>query len=299
MLEQLWFGEDDPEKARDEASASVAAATVLTTGLKPFPVFAARAITLLSSPGFSVKDVRGLIERDQSIAARVLRTASSAAFRQRTPPTDLSDVIRRLGSKEVQAIIASVATMEIFCDETGLSARVRQHSAATAALARTLANGQPSFAAEAFLCGLMHDIGKLMILQTGAAPYGDDGAAIEAPDASHVTEREALRYDHALLGAFVLGEWGFGEPITTAVALHHQQSRANQVSAKVGTLVAYIRLADKLEYVLRTYDGGELRPLCTALAADPSAQQLGLDARYLETEWMELVRARREMLGVR
>jgi putative nucleotidyltransferase with HDIG domain len=298
MLEKLWFGEDDPAQAREEASASVAAATVLTTGLKPFPVFAARAITLLSSPGFTVKEVRGLIERDQSIAARVLRTAASAAFRQRTPPADLSDVIRRLGSKEVQAIIASVATMEIFCDETGLSARVRQHSAATAAIARTLAHGQ-ALAAEAFLCGLMHDIGKLMILQTGAAPYGESGEAIESPDVAHVTEREALRYDHALLGAFVLGEWGFGEPITTAVALHHQLVRANQVSAKVGTLVAFIRLADRIEYVLRGYDGGELGQLCETLAADPAAQQLGIDARHLESEWMELVRARRDMLGVR
>lgn len=299
MLEQLWFGEDDPEKARDEASASVAAATVLTTGLKPFPVFAARAITLLSSPGFAIKEVRGLIERDQTIAARVVRTAASAAFRQRTPPADLDDVIRRLGSKEVQAIIASVATMEIFCDETGLSARVRQHSAATAAIARTLAHGQPAHAAEAFLCGLMHDIGKLMILQTGAAPYGDHGEAIESPDVSHVTEREALRYDHALLGAFVLGEWGFGEPITTAVALHHQLVRANQASQKVGTLVAFVRLADRIEYLLRTYDAEPLGPLCETLAADPAAQQLGIDAKHLEAEWIELVRARRDMLGVR
>jgi putative nucleotidyltransferase with HDIG domain len=298
MLEQLWFGEDDADKARDEASASVAAATVRTTGLKPFPVFAARAITLLANPGFNVKEVRGLIERDQSIAARVLRTAASAAFRQRTPPADLSDVIRRLGSKEVQAIIASVATMEIFCDETGLSARVRQHSAATAAIARALAHGT-SLAAEAFLCGLMHDIGKLMILQTGAAPYGDEGEAIEAPDVAHVSEREALRYDHSLLGAHVLGEWGFGEPITTVVALHHQPMKALHVSKRVDELVAFVRVADRIEYLLRSYDGGELEPICEALAADASALRLGLDARHLQNEWMELVKARREMLGVR
>jgi HD-like signal output (HDOD) protein len=97
--------------------------------------------------------------------------------------------------------------MEVFCDETGLSAKVRQHSAAVAAIARTLAHGRP-LAAEVFLCGLMHDIGKLMILQT-------------------VARR------------------------------------------------------------------------CATLAEDPSAMRVGIEARQLEAEWMELVRARREMLGMR
>ena len=145
----------------------------------------------------------------------------------------------------------------------------------------------------------MHDIGKLMILQTGAAPYGDEGEAIDAPDVSHVSEREALRYDHSLLGAHVLGEWGFGEPITTVVALHHQPMKALHVSKRVDELVAYVRVADKIEYLLRTYDGGELEPICEALAQDASAQRLGLHASHLQNEWMELVKARREMLGVR
>jgi putative nucleotidyltransferase with HDIG domain len=298
MLEQLWFGEDDPVRAREEASESVAAAAVLTTGLKPFPVFAARAITLLAEPSFNAREVRALIERDQTIASRVMHTAGSAAFRQRTPIPDLGEAMRRLGSKELQAIIAAVATMEIFCDETGLSAKVRQHSSATAAIARLLAHGT-QVAAEAFLCGLMHDIGKLMILQTDFAPYGEDGAELDAPDAAHACEREALRYDHALLGAFVLGEWGFGEPITTVVALHHQPVRAAQVGKRVDDLVSYVRLADRIEYVLRHYDGEPLRPICEALAADAAAARLGVDARSLESEWMELVKARREMLSLR
>ncbi len=299
MLEELWFGEDDSDRARRQAGESVAAAMVLTTGLKPFPVFAARALALLANPDFEVRAVRQLIERDQNIAAKVFRTARSAAFRPKAPLAHIGDVINRLGSREIQAVIASVACMELFGDETGLGAKVRDHAAATGALARTLARGRPN-ATDAFLCGLMHDIGKQMILQTEAPPYvGEHEGVLDAPDAAHVVEREALGYDHALLGAFVLGEWGFGDPITTTVAIHHQPMRARAAGPIVAELVAFVRLADRIEYVLRSYQGGEARACCEQLATDPSAEQLGMDAQHLESEWTELVKARQEMRSAR
>jgi putative nucleotidyltransferase with HDIG domain len=306
MLEKLWFGEDDHDDARRLAGQSVAAATAVATGLKPFPVFAARAISLLANPSFDANEVRSLIEREQAIATRVLRTATSAAFRGRTTLTNLKDVITRLGSREVQAVIASVATMDLFEDVMGYGHRVRQHGVGVAAIARVLARGRPC-APEAFLCGLMHDVGKLLILQAGSSPYEYvEVVDIDAAEATHALERRSLNYDHALLGAFVLGEWGFSEQVSQAVALHHQPMRAEMAGETVADLVAFVRLADRVEYLLR-HDGAasaespreDVPTIAARLASDPSAERLDLGAKDLVAVWPELARARQEMMSLR
>src|SRR4051794_34894897 len=151
-------GEEDPRGplATTQAAATLAA----SVRLKPFPASAARAVALLSHTSYDLKEVCALVERDPAIAAGVLRVAAGVAFRARMPPRSLAEVVTRLGSRETQAAIISVAALDLFVDSTGLGERLRQHTSATGAIARALARGGP-LETEAFLAGLLHDIGKL------------------------------------------------------------------------------------------------------------------------------------------
>jgi HD-like signal output (HDOD) protein len=75
-------------------------------------------------------------------------------------------------------------------------------------------------AEEAFLAGILHDVGKL-ILATRLANGGIDSTSTRAEDLAQI------RNHHAEVGAYLLGLWGFPTPIVEAVAFHHLPSQAS------------------------------------------------------------------------
>src|SRR5450432_3815427 len=85
IREELWFGDEDPARTAEQASRSLAAAAGWVAGLKPFPVVAARVMTLLADPDTPVAKVRRAIEQDPALTARLLRVANSALYRAAVP----------------------------------------------------------------------------------------------------------------------------------------------------------------------------------------------------------------------
>jgi putative nucleotidyltransferase with HDIG domain len=153
----------------------------------------------------------------------------------------------------VREVVASVATLGMFPDAGGLGKKIRDHCAATAAIVQYLARDfSPKFTDGMFLAGLMHDIGKMLLIESQELVYstGNLEETLE-PDRIHVDERKMLGYDHAVLGGHVLTAWKIPEPIPKIVAWHHQPSRAMDVP-KLGPMVSMLRIADGLDFHLRT-----------------------------------------------
>ncbi|MCB1185517.1 HDOD domain-containing protein, partial [bacterium] len=162
------------------------------------------------------------------LAGKLLRVANTPMFRPRQPYTSLEQAIVRLGTKTVQELVAGIATMGLFADVGGIGERIRDHSAGVAAIARVLGTEwRFRGVGRAFLAGLMHDLGKLLILQTGELDYSTlSPAQLETPDEVHLCERVTLGFDHAVLGAHVLSLWNLPPDLTRIVAWHHQPGRA-------------------------------------------------------------------------
>jgi HD-like signal output (HDOD) protein len=124
--------------------------------------------------------------------------------------------------------------------------------------------------------GLLHDIGKLLIMQTRHQSYAElVAAAAGVPDELHLQEREFLGYDHAVLGGHVLAKWGLPYPVPKIVAWHHQPARAYQEGGPVAVLVAVLRIADVIDTLVssdKPTDGAALK----RLAAGPDAIRGGI-----------------------
>jgi len=117
--------------------------------------------------------------------------------------------------------------------------RLWQHSLDTAAAARTIALYEklsPAQAEEAFLAGMLHDVGKVVFATRAAAAKGDPVASVEETTAQ-------MEAHHAEVGAYLLGLWGFPNSIVEAVAFHHAPS---QTAADGLSLPALIHIADRL-----------------------------------------------------
>ena len=117
IREDLWFGDDDPQRTVQEASKSLAAAAALVAGLKPFPVVAQRVMTLLANPDTPVVKVRKAIEQDPALTARLLRVANSALYSPAIACRSVEDAVMRLGSaRRDRDRHQAVATLGMFAD---------------------------------------------------------------------------------------------------------------------------------------------------------------------------------------
>lgn len=276
----------------------MAAALARATGLKPFPAAAQKAIGLLNDPDTPLSKLRDALEKDPAIASGLLRVANSAAYRARSTLRSVEEAIQRLGSRHVLEIVTSVAAMGMFKDAKGVGLQVRDHCARVGAMTRVLASEWHQKTADSpFLCGLLHDLGKLLLLQVSGIDYKKlDPKVLTCADEAFVHERALLGYDHAVLGGHVLDAWKLPTTVAEVVAWHHQPGRAFEHGGELGLGVALVRLANRIDYQLVRQP--ELDEAFIAeLMQDGSVSYTGYSETVLRAMWPKLREAAQQMLG--
>ncbi|HEX4340084.1 MAG TPA: HDOD domain-containing protein [Polyangiaceae bacterium] len=281
--------------ARDSFACSVARLSLL----KPFSNAVREALTLLSNSDTAPAKVAAVLAADPSITVATLRIANSAMYRRGAPCDSLKDAVVRLGAGTIRDIITGISLLGAFTESDRVANATRQHLAGAAAIARILAGAvAPRLSNVAFLAGLTHDIGKLLLLQSGEFSYDTQSREVlEAGSRVHVLENDALGYDHAILGGLALGIWELPRIVADAVGFHHEPIRAHVAGGDIAQLTSLVVLASELEH------HQSLSPHFTSLVereleAHPEAEQLGLRPNAVEEIWVELVQARAEMAAL-
>lgn len=164
-----------------------------------------------------------------------------------------------------------------------------RHCLATAIAAEMIAGVTPGIdPPEAYVCGLLHDLGKLALWQV--LPKSCRRVLQAARDANANIadfEREILGLDHAVIGRRLAEMWRLPAAVQQAIWLHHQPPASLPESVTNRRLVAAIRLADALAYEARLGSGGNF-----ALAGHGAelAQSLGLTTQAVEQIQLQLPR---------
>jgi putative nucleotidyltransferase with HDIG domain len=293
-LEELWFGEDDANAITAQAAASFAAVLADLEGLRPFSDVARRVLEYVANPNFEVARLQGIMEQDPALATKVLRLANSAAFRGREACASIGQAIMVLGSRTLSEVATSLSMMSMFSDLSGVGRLVRDHCVSTAALVRALALHRANAGPNCYIVGLLHDFGKLLLIQAQPATYLKiHGHEIADADIIHLREREVLGFDHAVLGAHILKKWALPDPIPKIVAWHHQPSRALAAGGDVALYVALVRLAEKVDRILRL-DALPSAKETEQIVATTECEYLGFRARDLDKIWDELRAVKQE-----
>ncbi|MDX2053338.1 MAG: HDOD domain-containing protein [Polyangiaceae bacterium] len=299
IREDLWFGDADPNRTELSAAKSMAAATGKALGLKPFPVVAQKVLSLLSNPDTHTSKITDAIEKDPGLTVKLLQVTNSVMYRGATDITNISDAVVRLGRKTVMELVAGVAAMGMFSDTQGSGLTIRNHCARVAAIGRVLSTEWKYKKVDSiFISGLLHDVGKLLMMQVGDIDYNKlDQTAVHTPDEIHLHERAQLGFDHAVLGAHVLVAWKIPDSIASIVALHHQPGRAYAGDPEKGLPVALLRLADKIEYQL-LQDTALDDAFARAVAADDAATYAEYSADMLVAMWPKFVESTAEIVSI-
>ena len=187
------------------------------------PVFNAtayRAIEMLNNENTNLGDVESLVAADQTLAGHIVNAANSALLRSTTRLKSVRKAVVRIGVAPARQIIWAAAMRQLF--EAKHSRSLWNHSLEVAEAAVNIARRSGLMDCEqAFLAGLMHDIGKLVILNLPAAPLVRQERLTHSGCPDLIVERVLLGEDHAVIGARALRHWRFAESIAAAVEHHH------------------------------------------------------------------------------
>lgn len=178
----------------------------------------------LNGDDVSLSKVAHLISEDFILSAKVLQLVNSAFFGLANDIVDLDNAISLLGANTIKSLIIFLKLTEYISipnNETFDFEMLINHSIKVAKAAQTIyqfENESPSDAKEAYMAGLLHDIGKLVLLKYPL--YVEH--CIEHGSSTYAKENEKLGISHAEVGAYLLGLWNLPDRIVNAVASHHK-----------------------------------------------------------------------------
>jgi HD-like signal output (HDOD) protein/ActR/RegA family two-component response regulator len=215
--------------------------------LPPAPATYLRLTHLLGEPGAGLSQIAGVVAEDGAIAAKLLQLVHSAFFGISHPVTDMTAAIQILGIRTVRALVLGYEVIQCLAgdvDPAGFSlTSPQQHALQVAALARRMARA--GLEESAFLAGLLHDAGKLVLATRCAPTFAADQRLAAAEGLPlHVIEQQRRGYTHAQVGAYLFGLWGLPGGVVKAVANHHAPTARGPAGEP--DVAGIIHLADAL-----------------------------------------------------
>lgn len=217
--------------------------------LPSVPAVYAALETAIMRPDSTLASIAAIVERDSALCAKVLQIVNSSFFGLPRQATRIEHAVNYLGVNVLRAVvlsheIANSAGTDV--PSVGFSIQVHQmHSLLTAQLARTIAREEVrAIADDAFMAGMLHDIGELLLAVRAPALWQQVQAEARLAGVSvDAVEIRRGGASHASVGAYLLGLWGMPLHIVEAVAHHHTPSSV--VDGTMDVLTA-VHVADAL-----------------------------------------------------
>lgn len=208
--------------------------------LPSIPAVYAELVQVLRSDDASPQAVGAIMARDMGMTAKVLQLVNSAFFGVRREITSPLEAVVYLGMETVQSLVFTVSAFSQFRLPSPCSFSVQdlhRHSLAVGTLARGIAKSMhlpPASVDHTFVGGLLHDIGKLVLVSSYPEQYQSAiERAREGAIAVNESEHNIFGTSHGEIGAYLLWLWGLPDPVTDILALHHYPSRDTQVAPAV------------------------------------------------------------------
>ena len=197
----------------------------------------ARALDMAGRPDCDLRKLSGVVRHDASLVAHVMRVVNTPAYAAATKLVSLDQAIGRLGFVTIKQILLVVASQAKVFRCASFEAEVRAtfaHCLATALFAQEIAKHRKRLGDEAFMAGLLHDIGRPILLQALVDLHREERMTLEPANVW-----PSVSAAHARVGGALADRWSLPPRVAEAVRRHH--SPDNELSHMVA-------LADRLAH---------------------------------------------------
>ena len=250
----------DPVSQADTSKINMRQQIEKITNLPPMPTMAQKIIQLNTNPYAHAEDLAKLVEKDPSLSAQIIRYAQSPFYGYQGKIASVRQAISRvLGYDLVMNIALGIAATRPFKNTPhgplGLHAFWR-HATYTATLAQGLCNAMPRKirprAGTAYLCGLLHNFGYLLLGYLFPKEFAILNNAVRENPQTPVTELEMqlLGATHMEIGSWLMQAWNMPPEIIIAISEHHNPKYA-------GPHAEYSQLVMLADILLKSHDIGE------------------------------------------
>jgi HD-like signal output (HDOD) protein/GGDEF domain-containing protein len=233
--------------------------------LYSLPAVAAEVLRITSEPRIDARALKECLERDPALATRLLRVVNSSLFGLSRQVTDLGQALALIGIRPLKMLVLGFSLpKELF---SGLEADVLSHywrrTLIKAIAARELAERQFHVAGdEAFIAGLVQDIGVLALIQQLGPSYQKFLVQVRQLGGNLLDrELETLGFDHMVLSSRLLQHWGLPTGLCAAVATPPDETRIAALDDCERRLPQILHLADLLARLIEQPYGSALHDL--------------------------------------
>lgn len=215
---------------RQRAQAAVQLIEEVVGTLPVFPAIALQAMQIASDPMSAGQKLEETVNSDAVLAGEILKAANSPVYSAASPITSIRQAVLLIGFGEACRVIAASLFRPMF--QAAALRPLWNHTLEVARLtescARLSGKGDPE---EAFLAGLMHDVGRLAMLKTPPEINARVKAITDLGCEPLFAETMVFGFDHCAAGAQVLRAWEIPQSIVEAVACHHAPEKSESVLA--------------------------------------------------------------------
>lgn len=221
--------------------------------LPALPSLYQQLVNELQNPNASLKHIGEIISKDIGMTAKILQMVNSAFFGLRRSISNPSDAAMLLGLDTIMSLVLSLQVFSSFSDPKFpefSTERLWEHSTevgmAAKSFAKAMQKDSAKLADEAMTAGLLHDVGKLILMASRTDDYRKV-INMTRHDNIALTEAEIFIFGatHSEVGAYLLGVWGLPDSIVEAVAFHHNPQRSPTHSFSTLTTVYAANLLQK------------------------------------------------------
>lgn len=238
------------EKTQKDLSVVSQEFVDLIDELPQFPDTIIKVNRLINDPNSKMSEIAMLISSDVSLTTDLLKLVNSAAFALATPCHSIADAVKLIGLRGIKNMLLSIGSVNSLKAISGDKKSIWSHSYEVAFysynLARNFCAGNVAVIEDSYVCGLLHDMGKL-VFEAAHPSYIEKIKKICAQKGipAEVFEKLIAGVNHGEVGAMVAEKWNFPEVIVSVIRHHHEPDLAPEATKK---LTSIVYLADMIAH---------------------------------------------------
>ena len=231
------------EKTRKDLSVVSHEFVQIIDNLPQFPDNIVKIQRLLDDPNSKMQEIASLISSDVSLATDLLKLVNSAAYALSAPCRSINEAVKLVGIRGIKNMLISVATIEsLDAKEKAHHKELWDHSYRVAfyayELARNFCAHERIVVEDAYVCGLLHDMGKLIYEKAHPETTEKMKSICEQKNISNdIFEKLMAGVNHGEIGALIAEKWNFPEVIAEVIRHHHDPENAKEEYRKTATLI--------------------------------------------------------------
>ncbi len=200
-------------------------------GLPTFPKHILELQRLCHDPDSSITEIANKIMIDPALTSDVMKLSNSAGFITSKRVENVNEAVMTIGLKNLNAILMASSARQILDKRFSKFEQIWNHCNKTAFYARLLANKfrLPKIVESVFLAGLLHDLGKIVLLSTNLELTNWIAEMVDNRKirTSTIMEEVSIGISHSSIGDLIAKHWSFPEYLCESIRLHHAPLNAS------------------------------------------------------------------------